>query len=94
MPSSVSQFALVGLSDSANAVLFYDKHGIQARLAYNWRDKFLNSSGGGANPTYTEAYGQLDGSASYEVRKGITVFAEGINLTGSKRRAICATSTT
>ena len=78
------QFALVGLSDSANAVLFYDKHGIQARLAYNWRDKFL--SGGGANPTYVEAYGQLDGSASYEFRKGMTVFVEGINLTGSKRR--------
>ena len=44
-------------------------------------------SGDGANPTYIEAYGQLDGSASYEVRKGITVFAEGINLTGSSRRA-------
>src|SRR6185295_7740534 len=85
LPASVPQFALVGLSDSANAVLFFDKYGIQARLAYNWRDKFLSASG--PNPTYTEAYGQLDGSASYEVRKGITVFAEGINLTGSKRRA-------
>ena len=84
-PASVSQFALVGLSDSANAVVFFDKYGIQARLAYNWRDKFLSASG--PNPTYVEAYGQLDGSASYEVRKGITVFAEGINLTGSKRRA-------
>jgi TonB-dependent receptor len=86
LPSSVFQFALAGLSDSANAVLFYDKHGIQARLAYNWRDKFLSSSGDGRNPFYTEAYGQLDGSASYEFRKGITAFVEGINLTGSKRR--------
>jgi outer membrane receptor protein involved in Fe transport len=33
-----------------------------------------------------EAYGQLDGSASYEFRKGYTVFVEGINLTGSSRR--------
>src|SRR5918993_3609618 len=86
LPSSVFQFALEGLSDSANAVLFYDKHGIQARLAYNWRDKFLASSGSGRNPFYTEAYGQLDGSASYEFRRGFTVFVEGINLTGSKRR--------
>jgi TonB-dependent receptor len=86
LPSSVFQFALEGLSDSANAVLFYDKDGIQARLAYNWRDKFLASSGGGRNPFYTEAYGQLDGSASYEFRRGFTVFVEGINLTGSKRR--------
>jgi TonB-dependent receptor len=86
VPSSVFQFALEGLSDSANAVLFYDKHGIQARLAYNWRDKFLASSGSGRNPSYIEAYGQLDGSASYEFRKGMTVFVEGINLTGSSRR--------
>ena len=81
------QFALQGLSDSANAVLFYDKGGIQARLAYNWRDKFLQSSGAGRNPTYIEAYGQLDGSASYEFLKGYTVFVEGINLTGASRRA-------
>ena len=84
LPASVSQFALVGLSDSANAVLFYDKNGIQARLAYNWRDKFL--AGGGPNPSYVEAYGQFDGSASYEFHKGITAFVEGINLTGSSRR--------
>jgi TonB-dependent receptor len=84
LPASVPQFALVGLSDSANAVVFYDKHGIQARLAYNWRDKFL--AGSGPNPSYIEAYGQLDGNASYEFRKGITAFVEGINLTGSSRR--------
>jgi len=84
LPASVPQFALVGLSDSANAVLFYDKHGIQARLAYNWRDKFL--AGSGPNPSYVEAYGQLDGSASYEFMKGLTAFVEGINLTGSSRR--------
>jgi len=86
LPHTAFQFALEGLSDSANAVLFYDKGGIQARLAYNWRDKFLASSGGGHNPSYVEAYGQLDGSASYEFRKGYTVFVEGINLTGSSRR--------
>jgi TonB-dependent receptor len=86
LPSTVFQFALEGLSDSANAVLFYDKYGIQARLAYNWRDKFLASSGSGRNPSYVEAYGQLDGSLSYEFRQGFTVFVEGINLTGSSRR--------
>ena len=34
----------------------------------------------------SEAYGQLDGSASYEFLKGFTVFVEGINLTGASRR--------
>jgi TonB-dependent receptor len=83
-PSSVTQFALTGLSDSANAVLFYDKNGLQARVAYNWRDEFLAGTGG--NPFYVEAYGQLDASASYEFMRGFTGFVEVINLTGESRR--------
>ena len=84
-----NQFALTGLSDSANAVLFYDKHGIQARLAYNWRDRFL--AGYGLDPSYVEPYGQVDASASYEFRKGWIAFAEGINLTGGSRRGYSRT---
>lgn len=83
-PSSVPQFALTGLSDSANAVAFYDKNGIQARVAWNWRDEFL--AGTGPNPFYTEEYWQIDASASYEFIPGFTVFAEAINLTGEGRR--------
>ena len=41
---NVNQFALTGLSDSANAVLMFEKFGLSARLAYNWRDEFLQSS--------------------------------------------------
>lgn len=83
LPASVSQFAITGLSDSANAVLFYDKNGIQARAAYNWRKGYL--AGAGVNPTYINTYGQLDASASYALTKSITVFAEGINLLGENR---------
>lgn len=85
MPATVNQFALVGLSDTANVIGYYDKNGIQARVAYNWRAEFL--SGAGSNPSYTEAYGQLDASASWEVRPRVTLFVEGINLTGEGRRA-------
>ncbi|MHA3840504.1 TonB-dependent receptor [Sphingomonas aestuarii] len=81
---NIGQFALAGLSDSANAVLYYDKNGLQARVAYNWRDEFY--AGGNPNPTYIEAYSQIDASVSYEFRRGLTVFAEGINLTGESRR--------
>ena len=81
---NIGQFALAGLSDSANAVLFYDKAGLQGRVAYNWRDEFY--AGGNPNPTYVEAYGQIDASISYEFRKGLTLFAEAINLTGEGRR--------
>lgn len=83
-PASVTQFALTGLSDSANAVAFYDKNGIQARIAYNWRGEFL--AGTGPNPAYVEAYGQVDGSASWEFKPGVTAFVEGINLTNESRR--------
>ncbi|RYY25473.1 MAG: TonB-dependent receptor [Sphingomonadales bacterium] len=83
-PSTVTQFALTGLSDSANAVAFYDKNGLQARVAWNWRDKFLTQTG--ANPFYVEEYWQIDASASYEFTPGLTVFVEGINLTGEGRR--------
>ena len=81
---NVGQFALAGLSDSANAVLYFDKYGLQARVAYNWRDEFY--AGGNPNPTYVEAYGQVDASVSYEFTPGLTVFGEGINITGESRR--------
>ena len=80
---TVTQFAVPGVSNSANAVLFYDKGGLQARVAYNWRAGFL--SGYGLDPYYVNSYGQFDASASYEVRKGLTFFAEGINLTNADR---------
>lgn len=80
----VPQFALTGLSDSANAVAYYDKNGLQARVAWNWRDKFLKEAG--PNPTYIEEYWQIDASASYEFIPGLTGFVEAINLTGEGRR--------
>lgn len=83
-PATVPQFALTGLSDSANAIAYYDKGPIQARVAWNWRDKFL--SGTGPNPFYTEEYWQIDASASYEFIPGFTGFVEAINLTGESRR--------
>ncbi|MCK7598582.1 TonB-dependent receptor [Microbulbifer sp. CAU 1566] len=82
--------AMDGLSDSANLVGFYDKHGFQARVAYNWRDDFLMSRGQntGANPQYTEGYSQIDLNVSYEVQQldGLQVFLEGINVTDEHKR--------
>ncbi len=81
---TATQFAVNGVSDSANAVLFYDKNGIQARVAYNWRDGFLSSYG--FDPFYVDPYGQFDVSASWEFKKGLTAFVEGINITNADRR--------
>lgn len=79
-----NQFALLGLSDSANFIAFYDNYGFQARVAYNWRDDFLANTldgNGERNPVYTEEYGQWDVNISYELMDSLTIFAEGINVT-------------
>lgn len=82
------QFALPGLSDSYNLVAFYDANGLQARIAYNWRDTFLQGFGEGNTPYYTEDYGQIDVTVSYELPfvEGMTVFVEGINVNDASQR--------
>ncbi|HEY0332524.1 MAG TPA: TonB-dependent receptor [Stenotrophomonas sp.] len=83
-----TQFALTGLSDSANVVAFYENFGWSVRAAYNWRDEFLNGlgDGKGPNPLYTEAYGQLDMNISYDVSDNLTLSLEGINVTNETTR--------
>jgi TonB-dependent receptor len=82
------QFALLGLSDTANATLIYEKHGISARVAYNWRDRFLQATnrGGSRNPVFVEPFGQLDINISYDVTEKLAISLEGINLTKESLR--------
>lgn len=88
---NTEQFALFGLSDTANIIGFYDKDGLQVRVAYNWRDEFLSGIIQGEyavrQPIYVEAYGQFDVNVSYDITEQITVFAEGINVTGETTRS-------
>ncbi len=83
---SEDQFALEGLSDSANLVLMYEKYGISARLLWNWRDDFLNqvqrsASGGNRNPEFIEEYEQVDLNVSYAINDNLSVSLDAINLT-------------
>lgn len=80
--------AIIGLSDTSNLVAFYDKDNFQARIAYNWRDRFLSDrrlelDADERMPMFTEPYSQIDISASYDIPalEGMTVFFEGINIT-------------
>ena len=85
-----SQFALPGLSDTANLTLIYEKEGLTARLAYNWRDEFLASSNDGSgfnNPIFVEEYGQLDLSVGYEVNDQLSLSFAGINLNEESSRS-------
>jgi TonB-dependent receptor len=82
------QFAMTGLSDTANVVAFYDKDAWQIRVAYNWRDSFLLSRtvGSGNEPQYVEDYSQIDVSIGYEINDNLSLTAEGINVTGENYR--------
>jgi TonB-dependent receptor len=76
------QFALVGLSNSANVVAFYENEHVNARIAYNWRGKFLADKldGAGPNPVYTEPYGQVDMTLGYNVNEHLSFQLDAINL--------------
>ncbi|GBL04350.1 argininosuccinate synthase [Glaciecola sp. KUL10] len=80
---TTQKFAITGLSDSRNLVLYYEKEALQFRLSLNNRDGFLQSlvQVQGAEPTFVRAYKQLDVSASYQLNENLSVFFEGVNLT-------------
>ncbi|WP_042144753.1 MULTISPECIES: TonB-dependent receptor [unclassified Pseudoalteromonas] len=87
-PTSVTQFALVGLSDTANLVLMYENDEFQARIAYNWRDDFLANGARYQNePEFIESYSQIDFNVSYNVNEKLSVFFEGINITEENSRS-------
>ena len=83
-----NQFALLGLSDSANAVLMFEKFGVSARLAYNWRDQFLQNLNVGQwrNPIFVEEYDQIDLNVGYDINDSFAVSFEAVNLTGEDVR--------
>ena len=84
LDANVSQaFALEGVGDSQNLILFYEADRWQARIAYNNREAFLRRIDNGFNgePVNTREFGQVDVSASYAFNDNLTFFFEGINIT-------------
>ena len=78
------QFAVVGISDSHNLIAYYERFGLSARVAYNWRDRFLNFQG--ASSGYTEEYEQLDANVTYTIPgTGFSVSYDALNLTEEGR---------
>jgi TonB-dependent receptor len=84
--SFTSQSPLVGLSDSANFNMFYEKDGLSVKVTYAWRDDFLIGVGQAqgsseAPPQFGKEYAQTDLSVNYDVTDELTVFFEGMNIT-------------
>ena len=78
---------LEGYSKTAyNVVLMFEKSKYSARLAWNWRDKYLISQSDCCIklPIWQDAYGQLDGSFHLKPSDSFDVFLEAQNLTKSE----------
>lgn len=76
-------FALEGLGDSQNLIVFFEQDNWQIRVAYNNREQFLRRIDNGFNgePINTDEYGQWDISGSWDFTENFTVFFEGVNIT-------------
>ena len=78
---------LEGLSKkSYNLELLYEKYGISARLAYNWRSGYLlTTSAANINyPVWSEAFGQMDASIIYALNSHFKVGVQATNLLNSR----------
>lgn len=74
---------LEGLSEqNANAALMYEKYGISARIAYNWRSEYLLTTRDVITtlPIYNAANGQLDASIFWDINESWKVGFQGTNL--------------
>lgn len=78
-----AELPLEGLSrTSYNAALLYEKYGISARLAYNWREEYLmTTSAANVNaPVWASDYGQLDGSIFYNLTSEVKIGIQSTNI--------------
>jgi TonB-dependent receptor len=85
--NAFADLPLEGMSKwSYNLAAMYEKYGISARVAYNWRSRYLltTSAANDNLPVWSEKYGQLDASIFYNITKNIKLGVQGTNLLNSK----------
>ncbi len=92
-----SKLPLQGLSkDNANFEVFYEKYGISARLAYNYRSDFVITVRDVIvpyQPIVQAADGQLDGSLFYQLTPQVKIGIQAVNLNDNvvKTKAVIST---
>jgi iron complex outermembrane receptor protein len=81
---------------SYNLVGIYEKGKISARVAYNWRSKYVvttQGNGTGDRPIFDKAYGELDASITYNVTRHFSLTLEGANLNDAIHSTYFGTTT-
>lgn len=86
----------VDLSETAyNFTLYYEKHDLQARMRYTWREAYRSEDFGSTSsrpwgfPVIQDDRGQLNASINYFVNDNLNVGLEAINLTESDIDQYC-----
>jgi TonB-dependent receptor len=81
--SLIGDYPLEGLSkNSYNAELYFSIPKVEARLAYNWRERYLlTTSAANLNtPVFADDYGQLDASLQWKFKESMSMGVEAVNL--------------
>ncbi len=77
-----------GLADETyNLTFYYENATFDARISYNYKDKYVEYISSDMYPVYRKAYGQTDISLGYQVTDAIKVVLEGINITDEETSA-------
>jgi TonB-dependent receptor len=82
---------LEGLSKkSYNVVGLYQRGPVEARLAYNWRQRWLLTThdGDGKGSVWNDDYGQLDASVFVRINDHVQIGLEGNNLTNTTQKLL------
>ncbi len=85
------ELPLEGLSKkSYNVAALYDLGKVSARLAYNWRERYLlTTTAANINiPAWYDDYGQLDGSVFYTVNDKLKIGFQAVNLTNTRTKIL------
>ena len=78
---------MVGISKhSYNFIAMYERGDWSARLAWNWRSRYLLATTDVSTnlPVWSDNYGELDGSVFYHINKNIQVGLQMNNLNNAK----------
>ena len=73
---------------AANLIGLYERNGLSARLAYNWRSRFVREYSDnfqGQAPVIQKSLGQLDFSASYTPFENVTIAFDALNLLAGRQ---------
>ena len=71
-----------GLAENTyNLTFYYENDSFDARISYNYKDKYVEYIQNNMYPVYRDAYGQTDISVGYQLTDNIKLSLKGINLT-------------